>query len=235
MLGVVTVYGNVPAPNDFRKLAPPGVATCLLYVPLHKEETAEGMMKLGDTVVEVASSGPFTQWQCDVVLWLCTAGSFLKGIGYDQELIKGIEEATGIPATTTSTAMMDAFRELGLKKIALGTPYAADANELEKKFIEANGVEVVSMGGFEDVDLNVLVSRHPHDYYELMKSLDTPEADGLFISCTGLDVMEVIEPLEQELGKPVVTSNQASFWRAFQMAGIMEPISGYGELFDRIR
>ena len=112
----------------------------------------------------------------------------------------------------------------------MGTPYPADANALEKKFIEGNGVQVLRCEGFEDVDHDDLVSRHPHDYYQLMKDLDTPEADGLFISCTGLDVLDIIEPLEQELGKPVVTSNQASYWKAFKMAKVMDPILGYGKL-----
>lgn len=231
MLGVIHPEGAVAGPNDFRKLAPPGVAMSLLYVPLHKDESTEEMMKLGDRVVEVASGRSFRQWQCDVILWLCTAGSFLKGIGYDQQLIKGIQDATGIPATTTSTAIMEAFKALKITRLIVVTPYPASANALEKKFIEGNGVEVLQIEGFEDIDHRDLISRHPHDYYELLKRLDRPEADGLFISCTGLDVMDLIEPLEQELGKPVVTSNQASFWKAFSMGRVTDPISGYGKLF----
>jgi maleate cis-trans isomerase len=62
-----------------------------------------------------------------------------------------------------------------------------------------------------------------------------PEADGVFISCTGLDAMDIIEPLEQDLGKPVVTSNQASYWLAFKMARMGEPIYGYGKLLSMPR
>ena len=81
-------------------------------------------------------------------------------------------------------------------------------------------------------DNNVITHLSPTVLYRMAKAIDTPEADGIFISCTGLDALDVIETLEQDLGKPVVTSNQASFWMAFRMAGVGDATPGFGRLMS---
>jgi maleate isomerase len=219
--------------GDFHKLAPEGVAIGASGVPRHKNESAEEMMHLDEHVVEVAKS--FVSYHPQVILWCCTAGSFLKGKGHDAGLIKEIEAATGIPATTTSTAVMAAFKQLDITKICLVTPYPDPVNEIEKKFLEDNDFAVPSMMGLDLVDNNILANLSPSVLYRLAKEADSPEVDGIFVSCTGLDVLDIIEPLEQDLHKPVVTSNQASYWHAFKIARIGEPIPGYGRLMSEPR
>jgi len=219
--------------GDFHKLAPKGVAIGAASVPRHKNESAEEMMHLDEHVVEMAKS--FVSYSPDVILWCCTAGSFLKGKGHDARLIKEIEAATGIPATTTSSAVMAAFKKLGMKKICMVTPYPDPVNVIEKKFLEDNGFVIPKVMGLDLEDNNILANLSPNILYRLAKAVDLPEADGVFISCTGLDALDIIESLEQDLGKPVVTSNQASYWQAFKMARIGEPISGYGRLMREPR
>ncbi len=214
---------------DFHKLAPSGVAVGAASVPRHKDESAEAMMHLDEHVVDaaqlVAASFP------DVIGWICTAGSFMKGKGHDERLTKEMEEATNIPCTTCSSAVMAAFRKLGLKRVSLATPYPLPVNDIEKKFLEDNGFEIVKSDGLDLVDNNILAHISPNIIYRLGKAVDRPEADGIFISCTGIDALDIIEPLERDLGKPVVTSNQASYWQLFKMAKVSDPIEGYGRLF----
>ncbi len=235
LIGVIHPNGSPQAAADFKKLAPPGVDAVIAWVPNHKNESTEEMMKLSDHVVEVAGSGFFRN-SPDVLLWCCTAGSFLKGAGFDLELIEGMKKGSGVlQATTTSTAIIAAFKELGVKKLAMCTPYPRTANELEKKFIEAHGIELTRCEGFEFVDFQDMHRAQPHDYYEFGKLCDTPDADAVFISCTGIDVLEIIDPLEKTLGKPVIASNQASYWHAFKLARVMDPVAGYGTLMNRPR
>lgn len=219
--------------SDFHKLAPKGVAVGSAAVPRHKDDSAEEMMHLDEHVVVtaklLAASFP------DVIVWMCTAGSFMKGRGHDERLIREMEEATHIRCTTASTAVMTAFRQLGLKKIAMATPYPFAVNEIEKRFFEDNGFKVLTCDGLDLVDNNIIVHLTPNVLYRLAKAVDVPEADGIFVSCTGLDALDIIEPLEQDLGKPVVTSNQASFWLAFKMARIGDPVDGYGRLMREPR
>ena len=232
-IGIVYPGAGFHHISDFHKLAPKGVAVGAAAVPRHKDESAEAMMHLDEKVVEtakiVAGSHP------DVIGWICTAGSFMKGKGHDERLVREMEAATGIPCTTTSTAMMAAFRQLGIRKLSLCTPYPNNVNDIEKKFLEDNGFKVVKCEGLDLVDNNILAHLPPSVLYRLAKAVDTPEADGVFISCTGIDALDVIDALEQDLGKPVVTSNQAAYWMCFKMAGVGEPVHGYGRLMSEPR
>lgn len=214
--------------GDFHKLAPKGVAIGGTAIPRHKDESLETMMHLDDRVVEAAKL--LAPAEPDVIGWICTAGSFLKGKGHDQKLIKEMEAATGIPCMTTSTAMIAAFKQLGIKKLAMATPYPSDVNQVEKKFIEDNGVNVVSCDGLNLIDPNLLHHLSSTVIYRLGKAVNTPEADGIFLSCTGFNALDIIDALEQDLGKPVMTSNQVAHWMAFRMAGVGEAIPGYGRL-----
>jgi maleate isomerase len=219
--------------GDFHKIAPKGVAMGGMGVPRHKDESAAEMMHLDEHVVESAKN--FVSYKPDVILWCCTAGSFLKGKGHDERLIKEMQDATGIPCTTTATAVMQSFKALGVKTIAMVTPYPNDVNDIEKKFLEDNGFKVAKMDGLDLTDNAILANVSPNVMYKLARKNDVREADAMFISCTGLDVLDIIEPLEEDLGKPVITSNQASFWQAFKMAGIRAPIQGYGKILSQPR
>ncbi len=213
---------------DFHKLAPKGVALGAAAVPRHRDDSVEAMMSLDEKVVDtakmLAASHP------DVIGWFCTAGSFLKGRGRNEQLIREMEVTTGVRCTTTSAAMMAAFRQLGIRKLAMCTPYPLPVNDIERDFLESNGFKVVKCDGLDIKDNDIITHLSPTVLYRLATSVNTADAEGVFISCTGLDALDVIEALEQDLGKPIVTSNQASFWMAFRMAGVGEAIPGYGRL-----
>ena len=219
--------------SDFNKLAPKGVAIGGAGVPRHKDESKEEMLHLDECVVEKAAS--FADYKPDVVIWCCTAGSFLKGTEYDRKLIQDMEKVSGAACTTTSTAIRAAFEELGVKKFGMATPYPCDVNVVEKKYFEDSGFEVLTIAELDLVDNLILANISPNVIYKLAKQADSSDADAVFISCTGLDVLDIIEPLEQDLGKPVITSNQASYWHAFKIGRVGEPIKGYGSLLDRPR
>jgi maleate isomerase len=234
-VGAIHPGAGFPHLADFYKLAPKGVGLGSTGIPFHKDESGETMMHLDDHVVEAAQLLAGTKPEPDAIAWICTAGSFMKGKGHDERLIKEMEAATGTPCTTCSTAVMTAFRQLGIKKLCLATPYPLDVNEIEKKFFEDNGFKVLKSDGLDLVDNNILANLPSSVLYRLAKQIDVPEADGIFISCTGLDTLDIIDALERDLGKPVVTSNQASFWHLFKLAKVGEPIQGFGRLFAEPR
>jgi len=213
----------------FCRMAPEGVAinTTIVHKPI-TQDTVEQLAQVGDYVVDAAKV--LAPGKPDVIVWTCTTGSLMRGYGYDQELVKRIEDATKIPATTTATAVMAAFKKLGIKKICLATPYIDEVNAVEKTFLEDNGFEVLIFKGLQIIPAAEIINVPPYEMYQLAKEVYLPQADGIFISCTGLEVVDIIEPLEHDLGKPVVTSNQASFWHALQIAKVKEPIEGYGRL-----
>jgi maleate isomerase len=213
--------------KQFYKLAPEGVDLVFTGTPL-TEDTVEQLIHLGDYVADAAKL--IAPLRLDVIVSLSTTGSLMKGVGYDQELIKKIEDATNIPATTSSTAMLVGLRKLGIKRVSVACAYIDEVNEYVKKFLEGNGFEVPRIDGHQRLDVCDITNTTPYETYRLAKSVDMPEADGIYISCAGLDTLDIIEPLERDLGKPVLTSIQSSFWHGFRMAGVTEPIHGYGRL-----
>jgi arylmalonate decarboxylase len=116
----------------------------------------------------------------------------------------------------------------------MATPYTNATNEHEKDFLERNGIAVVAMAGLQ---LNYAlegvqkISRVPPDQiYGHAKSVDRPDAEAVLICCTDFGATPVVERLEKELGKPVLTSNTATFWAALRAAGVKDKLAGYGRL-----
>jgi len=165
------------------------------------------------------------------IAFCCTSGSFIRGAGWDREIIERIENRfPDINVTTTSSAVLAAFQGLRVEKIAVATPYIGEVNRALKKFFEGMGVSVLNIEGLEmesDQDVNNL---SPETAYRLARKVNIPEADAVFISCTSVRTIEILAPLESDLGKPVISSNQATIWHALRKAGIHDSIEGYGRL-----
>jgi maleate isomerase len=164
----------------------------------------------------------------DVIAFGCTTGSLLKGVGWDQEIIKRIVAETGTPATTTATAVVDALHKLNIRNLSVATPYVEELNKKEVKFLEGHGFKVVKIKGLGLI--KGIGNNHPEVAYRLAREVNVAEAEGIFISCTNFRTIEIIERLESDLQKPVVTSNQATFWKVLRTVGIHEKIKGYGSL-----
>jgi maleate isomerase len=123
-----------------------------------------------------------------------------------------------------------ALKTLSIGKVALGTPYGDDLTGLCRSFLESEGFEVLNTIGLDNV--NELRSSSVELAYQLARDVDSREADGVFISCTDFPTFEVIDILEADLGKPVVTANAASFWHSIRVLGIQSRFHGHGMLLD---
>ena len=169
----------------------------------------------------------------DCIAYLCTAMSFIRGPGYDQEIIQRLEEATGIPATTTSSALIEALNELGVGKLAIIAPYPNEITQRLASFLKGNGVSVVDTNSM-NLDCGVAIGRVPtSEVYRMVKESNHEKAQALFISCTGLRTVEVIEALEEDLGKPVLSANQVSIWHSLLISNIKPDLPGLGKLYKK--
>jgi maleate cis-trans isomerase len=142
-----------------------------------------------------------------------------------------------LPASTTSTAAIEAFRTLGIQRIAVATPYEAWVDDLKKKFFEGNDVKVINIQGLAIKRGTDVWKFHPETLYRFARAQDREEADALFLSCMGLRTLEVLVKLEDDLGKPVLSSNQVTLWKLFNMCGIprSDIRCNFGSLFSRER
>ena len=115
-----------------------------------------------------------------------------------------------------------------MKKLALGTPYPEVIGALGRAYWEAAGFEIVSHRRLEGV--SNIYAESAERAYQLARQTDVPGADAMLLSGTGLPTVDVLEPLEHDLGKPVISSVQASLWQALRLAGVRQPIPGFGRL-----
>jgi len=157
----------------------------------------------------------------DVVLYLCTSGSFVRGVAGERRMREVMRE-TGAPrAVTTSGALLTALDHLGVRSVSLATPYLPIMNTRLESYLAEAGIRVVASGGLGLVQHIWRVP--PASVYDLVLTIDHPDAEAVFISCTNLQTYDLIAPLEKELGKPVLTANQVSIWAALRMGGLPMP------------
>jgi len=185
-------------------------------VSMEKELRLEAL-KLADARVDVIGFG-------------CTSGSLVKGLGHDREIVSRIEKITKTPAIATAGAVVDALRALKLSKVSVGTPYTDPINALERRFLEQNGFQIVKMKGLGITDNTEIGRQRQEAVYSLVKDVETAGAEAVFVSCTNLATIGVIEKLEKELEKPVVSSNTATLWAMLRKIGYKKGIRGYGRL-----
>lgn len=225
-IGVLVPSANTTTEPDCYRIAPAGVTihSARMFITGASGEALARMLDDVDTATRlVATTEP------DLIAFACTSGSMIHGIAFDQDLARRISETSGSPAITTSTAVIEAFRALGVRRVAVGTPYLDSVNAGVRRFLEANGLQVVSLRGLQISDGRSL-AQTPDVAFELGRSVDRPEAEAIFLSCTNLRAAETAAALEHATGKPVVTSNQAMMWAALRRCGIADGIAGFGAL-----
>jgi len=235
-IGLIVPSSNTTCEMEFHRMAPEGVSvhTARVFNPevTREEEKEKAMMAMSAELLraarEVASVQP------KVIIYACTTASFIEGPGYDRELGEKIKKETGVPGYSTTTAVVEALNALGLKKIILVTPYAQSIGAKETSFLhqEIPGMKVLAekhLGHVANLPKGRLT---PQSAYETAREMDRPEAEGIFISCTNWRTIEIIEALERDCGKPVISSTQASFWMALKAMKVTGP-KGFGSLFEK--
>jgi maleate isomerase len=213
--------------QEVEKMLPEGVSLHVTRIPM-RDPTHDSLMHMADSVEE--SSKLLADACVDIVAFNCTVGSLIKGRGYDQEIIKRISQATGLPATTTTTAVIAGLRTLGIEDLILVSPYAEVVHQKEKAFLENEGFRLLND---QRLSLSNCVQQYETDpirWYEMVRALKDSRSDGYFISCGGIRVVNIIQRLEAEVKKPVITSNQALVWHCLRMVGLQGPIEGFGQL-----
>jgi len=208
-------------------MAPAGVTAHFTRLPIHLDNSPAGTMQFYQELAHATHL--VAQADVDAVLYNCTVGSIL----FPAEAIAArMRAVAGVPGVSTASALLAAFRRLGSRRIALVTPYDEALSRHEQEWLEANGYQVASLvfHGFGPGEFHKLKLLGPEDALSLTAQADRLEADTIFISCADFACAEAIVELERRHGKPVVTSNQASFWHAVRSAGYPTPIERFGRL-----
>jgi maleate isomerase len=225
-IGLLVPSTNTVLEADFWRLAPPGVsvhaARMRLDLRLDPVERLTLMAEhAAEVVVDLAMANP------SVIVFGVTSGSFYFGRAADAARCADLERRAGRHVISTSAAVVAAMHALEMARVCVVTPYADDLNVALPPYLAEHGIEVVAMStGETDRPDRVTAA----EILSLARESWHEGADGLFISCTGLPTLDLIAPLEAELGTRVVTSNQASAWAAFDRAGVRDAHAGFGQL-----
>jgi len=229
-----------PIPGMYREweaVAPEGIRFSDVTLGMRKV-TPEGLKQMVKIIEDEAEKLTLGKKK-DLICFGCTAGSFIGGPGYDQMLIEKIEKASDTPATTTATCMLELFKDMGIKKIALVGPYVDSIFDVQVKFLKANGIETLAVKGlgFSEVSEYWNYYMDPYMCYRIAKegAKAAPDADCVFSSCIMSNIVPTVDILEKELGKPLISSLSATLYGILKKLRIPDPVYHYGEALVRPR
>jgi maleate isomerase len=226
-IGLLLPSSNTTQEPEFIRILPEGTTLHVARLPLRHVEPSSTARIVEDIETE---SQKLADADVDAIVLAATAPSSRNGIGYDQELIKRIETASGIKATTASTALIQALTVLDAKRLVIAAPWSEDTNLTSVAFIEASGFTVLAhsaMGHVSNLEIGLLDEQTA---YDLGFSLDRPYAQAIMLACGNWLTMGIVDQLEAATGKPVLTTNQVSLWAVLRLAGYHAPVFGWGSL-----
>jgi maleate isomerase len=228
-LGFILMSTDLAAESDFFDMAPNDVAIHITRLKTDDHTTNETLSKHIEFMADAASRiQPDTK--PDVISYSCTSGSIVIGEEkIKEEIKKGAPYA--IPMTLV-TGVVDALEELKVKNLVVGTPYLDEINTKEAEFLINKGFSVLNIQGLNLTKGIEFGTVTPEYWIKFALEINEAAADAIFLSCGGIRSTEVIDRIEQKVGKPVITSNQAQMWSCLRRAGVEDKIFGFGELFN---
>lgn len=230
-LGFLIPPGTPTVERETVELAPEGVSVHFSRMVARgpvgtlanlQQRAASQLEHMDETVDLLAAVEP------DVIVLAHTATSYFLGREGDAKLAQRQTQRTGIPFVSALGSAAAAFETLGVRRVAVGTPYDEALTMRGKAVLEEYGFEVVNAQRLPEV--KNIFEETPRRVYGLLKAADRPQAQAVFVSGVGLPTLSVLGAAEVDLGKPVLSSALAMMWNALRTAGVRTPIAGYGRL-----
>jgi maleate isomerase len=241
-IGVLTPHADIGPESEFQAMAPDGVSIHAARVPL---ALTPGGLDANSFAIEQArafaeppgvdeAAASLAAAPLSAIAYCFTSSSYVRSAEDDAALKARLERATnGVPVVITAMAATLALRAVGARRIALIDPpwFAPELTARGANYFRQQGFEVVYAAPAGLPSGQRLV--HPGLVYEWARAQTPATADALFIGGNGFRAVGVIRALEEDLGRPVLTANQVTFWRALRLSGARAPVTNYGALFSR--
>jgi maleate isomerase len=230
-LGLIALATDLTTERDAARLIPQDRAALhVTRVAFENPTTAENLLRMAPLLTEAARlllpGEPMA-----AIYYACTAASVMIG---DDAIRQAIQAGKpGVPVVTPTDAALTAFRSLGVQRITLVTPYLSKTTQPMVAYFQRKGLEVVSaqcLGLGDDRNMARVSSQ---TIIDAAIAADRPQSEGVFLSCTALPALGVIEALEDRLGKPVISSSQAGLWQMLSHARLA-PNERLGKIFNRM-
>ena len=194
------------------------------YNPL----TNETLKKMAEDITNVTKE-ILPEQKLDCVAYGCTSGTIAAGYSSIYEKVNLAKPNTKV--TTPITSAIKALKKFNINKISVFTPYTDEINHSVAEYFKKENIEVVSLSYF-DISSDLDIGKVDQDYlFEVLSKIDLSESGALFVSCTALPVLSIIDNLEKKLGKIVLSSNQTLIWDTLKEISYNKNIDGFGQLF----
>jgi maleate cis-trans isomerase len=231
-IGLLVPSINTTMETEFWRIAPQGVSVHSARISGGRHGTPDELR--GMESASKAAARDVAMIEPDVLVYGCTSGSFFEGPEWNKKICAQLTEISGAPTVTTAGAMAACLMAGGHKKVAVVTPYVELTNERLKEFLRAHGIKVTHLGTFDMLDMFDHAKIQPEEIYRKVKEANSADTDALFVACTQVRAMEVLDMLERDLGKPVYSAIQASAWEAYAAMGVDPKITDCGSLLRKL-
>ena len=195
------------------------------YNPL----TNETLAKMADDITEVTKD-ILPDQKIDCVAYGCTSGTVAAGYDTIKSKINLAKPESKV--TTPITAAVKALNKLSINKISIFTPYTKTINDSVVNYFKEQNIVVNSLTYF-DIESDLDIGKVDKNYlFKVLSKIDLEDSDALFVSCTALPVLSIIDKLEKKINKIVLSSNQTLIWDSLNAINYKEKIDGFGKLFN---
>ena len=227
-IGLLVPSINTTMETEFWRIAPAGVSVHSARISGGRHGTPEELRGMENASKQAAADVAMVE--PDVVVYGCTSGSFFEGPDWNKRICEQLTAIARAPTVTTAGAMADCLTAGGFSKVDVVTPYVEVTNERLKQFLRTFGIDVATLGTFDMLDMFDHAKIEPGEIYRKVKEITSPKSEAVFVACTQLRALEVLDSLERDLGKPVYSAVQASAWAAYQAMDIDPHITDCGSL-----
>jgi maleate isomerase len=229
-IGLILLSNDYVTERDFINIRPNDeVAIFSSRVQNTRDCTLETLPKMAPHITKSAGL-ILPDGRLDVIVYSCTSGTIV--MGYDKVCDYIHAARPGVSVVTPITASLAALGKYNANRISVLTPYIDNVNEKIATHLQDAGKYICAFTSFHIEDNELMATIPPDTIYEAALKADRPEAEALFISCTAIRAVDVVERIENKINKPVITANQAMAWQAFRWSGYSSKISGYGTLLS---
>ncbi|MDA9604422.1 racemase [Candidatus Pelagibacter sp.] len=229
-IGLITLGSDFRIEKDFNNIIyGRDVDLYVNRIHCYNPLTNETLAKMADDITDVTKE-ILPDQKIDCVAYGCTSGTVAAG--YDSIKKKVNLAKPEAKVTTPITSAVKALKALGIKKISIFTPYTKEINDSIINFFEKENVIVNSLTYF-DIASDLDIGKVDENYlFKVLSQIDLKESDALFISCTALPALAIIDQLEKKLNKVVLSSNQTLIWDSLNQINYKKKIEGFGKLFN---
>ena len=165
----------------------------------------------------------------DCVAYGCTSGTVAVGYNSIKEKINKVKPEAKV--TTPITSAVKALKKMNIKNISIFTPYTESINHSVIEYFKDSGINVKALH-YLDIASDIDIGKVDSNYlFEVLSNLELNDSEALFISCTALPALDLIEKLEKKLNKIVLSSNQTLIWETLNLIGNKKSVLGFGKIF----